>query len=818
MSMPDLLTTSPLKQVLLITLLGLSLPVTADGPELTIGIDWTLPDNTTQSPNGGLILESGSSSASDPDVTGDFLEVLWNHSEPADNQFDFSDFQQRLAQAAGKVVVRLEVNSNCHAPAWANLPHLNNQSLQFWKPAYIDELRDFVSAFANEFKSNNKIIGVQLGIADGEYYQDANEDGIPETSLCPIGNSFDELVNGGGRDGWGEFWVNENDGFAEDDASEANGLTPTNFESSVKEIIDIYADAFGAYRYKLAFTNFEIFGPDLYNNRMPTIVDYSMQLGIGNRGGEIEAWMRYTNQVYGVDMETGASNDGSCSLTFNESFADTINGRYWGDENEFYGDEEWITDSAGPLSNQAYRFYVSSMRALQLRRNYLSVFSSGQSHLRSINNQYEYQYTSPGTSNSSLLTKFYSGDFIKYLSKTLGRTRSDTPDAFVMLGERTLATGYGLYPPEYLGTSEPCLVGAENDGYARVGEFGRWLTVVSPTSADTNMRKDMPAIEGNWGLNMIAERNNAYYELYARKSANILFDLNDQLMQERCANGCDIEVKIVFRDDHPMNLQASHAGGNTAQLATTGDGKTRTATFPISGLFSNGFGNADFSVQTGDGSELSVLMARVNILALSAPPAAQLIAPGGNTNDHTPIYTWNKVPGATWYKLWVNDATGNVINQWYTAANAGCAAGAAATTCALTPTTTIATGSAKWWVRTWNSSGSGPWSNSSAFTVGAALPPAAATLNSPEGQVNDSTPAYSWNAVAEATWYRLWVRDSTGVIINKWYRALQTGCTAGSGECIITPSIAVAGAVKWWIQTWNGNGYGPWSSAKGFSF
>ncbi|MEE9322289.1 MAG: hypothetical protein V3U76_17755 [Granulosicoccus sp.] len=817
--MPVLLTTSPLKQMLLVVLLGFSLPVAADGPELKIGIDWTLPDSTTQSPNGGLILESGSSSASDPDAIGDFLEVMWSHSEPADNEFDFSDFQQRLAQTSGKVVVRLEVNSNCHAPAWANLPHLDNQSLQFWKAAYIDQLDDFVNAFADEFKANSKIIGVQLGIADGEYYQDADEDGIPESSLCPTGNNFDDLVNGSGRDGWGEFWVNENNGFDEDEASEANGLTPANFESSVKEIIDIYADAFGAYRYKLAFTNFEIFGPTPYNNRMPTIVDYAMQRGIGNRGGEIEAWMRYTNQVYGVDMKTGASNDGSCSLTFDESFADTINGRYWGDENEFYGDEDWILDSVGPLSNQAYRFYVSSMRALQLRRNYLSVYSSGQTYLRSINNQFEYQYSGSNASNSSMLTKFYSGNFIKYLSRTLGRTRSDTPDAFVMLGERTLATGYGLYPPEYLGTSEPCLIDAENDGYARVGEFGRWLSVVSSTSADTDMRKDMPAGEGNWGLNMIAERDNAHYELYARKSPSLLFDLNDQLMQERCANGCDIEVKVVFRDDHQMNLQVSHAGGNTTQLATTGDGKTRTATFPISGLFSNNFGNADFSVQTADGTELSVLMARVNIQgSASTPPAAELVSPVGSINDDTPSYTWNKVPGATWYKLWVNDSTGNVINRWYTAASAGCAAGSASsTTCTLTPTTDIASGSARWWVRTWNSSGPGPWSSSRAFSVGGALP-AAASLNSPAGQINDSTPTYSWNAVADATWYRLWVRDSTGVIINKWYRAQQTGCATGTGECTITPANSVAGAAHWWIRTWNGSGSGPWSSAKGFRF
>lgn len=604
-----------LRRALSCSLFCFSLPAAAANPSLSLGIDWMLPAYASQSANGGMILGSGSSSADDPDVTGDFLEVLWNHSEPQEGQFNFDDFRQRLAQANGNVLVRLEVNSNCHAPEWANLPYLDNQSLQFWKPAYLQKLTGFVNAFADEFKNNSKIVGVHLGIGDGEYYQDANDDGIPETSNCPTGNSFSDLVYGSGRTGWGEFWVDEN--LDEHVASEANGLTPAKFERSVKSIIDMYADAFGAYSHKLAFTSFGVFGPAGYNARMPAIVSHSMGRGIGNRGGEIEAWMRYTNQVYGVDMQTGVSNDGSCLLTFDDSFADSIAGRYWGEENEFYGTEDWILDSGGPLSNQAYRFYVSSMRALQMRRNYVSVSSSGHRHLRSINNRYEYQYTGTGTRDSSLLTKFRSGDFLTYLSKTLGRTRSDTPDAFVILGERTMSTYSGLYPPEYraANTSEQCLIDAESRGYATVSEFGRWLSVVSPTTADTSMRKDMPEDENNWGLNMIADRNGAYYELYARKASSMLFDINDQLMQERCASGCDIEVKVVFKDDRRMQLQVEHAAGTSVQLATPGGGQTRTATFPISGMFINGFNDADFSVQTVDGSELSVLMARVNIVS-----------------------------------------------------------------------------------------------------------------------------------------------------------------------------------------------------------
>ena len=527
-------------------------------------------------------------SGNDGDVKGTFLEVLWKHSEPSQGQYDFSHFEQRLADAGKPALVRLEVNSKCHAPNWATIPHLNNQSLQFWKPEYVAQLKGFITAFANQYKDDPRVIGIHLGIADGEYYQGNGE------SNCPSGNDFNSLVYGSGRDGWGEFWLNENLG--EESKSKSNGLTPENFESSVKQIINMYIEAFGANKHKLAFTSFKAFGSSEFDEKMPSIVKHVMDNGLGNREGEIEAWMRYTDNDYGVNLVTGNSNDSSCSMTFDESFADSIQGRYWGDENEFYG-SEWSIDASGPLSNQSYRFYVSSMRALQMRRNYFSIDPTGHTYLRSTTDEYN------------------SGDFITYLSKTLGRTRSDTPDAFVVLGERTLSTYSGLYPSEYKqgNTSEQCLIDGTNRGFVAVNEFGRWLSVVSPTDADETMRKDMPTSERHWGLNMIADRGGDFYELYARKSKELLFDINDQLIQERCGSTCKIEVKVVFKDDRVVNLKVNHANGESGVLTTQGGGQTKTATFPISGSFTNGFNNADFSVKTTDGSELSVLMTRINI-------------------------------------------------------------------------------------------------------------------------------------------------------------------------------------------------------------
>jgi M6 family metalloprotease-like protein len=199
------------------------------------------------------------------------------------------------------------------------------------------------------------------------------------------------------------------------------------------------------------------------------------------------------------------------------------------------------------------------------------------------------------------------------------------------------------------------------------------------------------------------------------------------------------------------------------------------------------------------------------------PGAATLVSPTGSITDSTPTYTWNAVSNSTWYYLWGNDSTGNVIKKWYTAAQAGCTSGAG--TCSVTPTTSLANGAGKWWIRTWNSTAYGSWSLPKSFKLTAGnTTPGAVTLISPSGSITDSTPTYTWNAVSNSTWYYLWANDSTGNVIKKWYTAVQAGCTSGTGTCSITPTTTLAnGAGKWWIRTWNTIGYGLWSAGKNFN-
>ena len=265
------------------------------------------------------------------------------------------------------------------------------------------------------------------------------------------------------------------------------------------------------------------------------------------------------------------------------------------------------------------------------------------------------------------------------------------------------------------------------------------------------------------------------------------------------------------------------------QQGTNGNGKGAPAAPTVMDLNEDGtleivvqtFGAGCF-VYTVPGSAENLLLwptGRGNYLRDGAPwmtitsPPGQvpLQAPSGVINTKTPTYTWSPVAGATWYYLWVKSSTANpAFAKWYRSQDI-----VSGGVCAVTPDAPLGEGAHRWWIQTWNSNGYGPWSAAMNFTVNTA-PPAAATLLEPSGTTSDTTPTYTWNPVAGATWYYFWLRSpSANPAFKQWYRA---GDVINNGVCSITPNFQLGqDAHRWWIQTWNSNGYGPWSAAMNFT-
>lgn len=194
------------------------------------------------------------------------------------------------------------------------------------------------------------------------------------------------------------------------------------------------------------------------------------------------------------------------------------------------------------------------------------------------------------------------------------------------------------------------------------------------------------------------------------------------------------------------------------------------------------------------------------------PGTVTLIAPSQLTSNATPTFTWDKVPGATWYYLWVNREDLVAFRQWYEVDDIDTGA-----LCSVKLPDGLARGDYTWWIQAYNDCGYGSWSEGMDFYVDSDDgPPPPTTLISPSGVIPES-PAFTWETVPDATWYYLWINDSAGTpVFQQWYRESEVECI--DGQCSITPAYGFSrGSYTWWIQTWNDNGYGIWSGSMSFS-
>jgi hypothetical protein len=199
------------------------------------------------------------------------------------------------------------------------------------------------------------------------------------------------------------------------------------------------------------------------------------------------------------------------------------------------------------------------------------------------------------------------------------------------------------------------------------------------------------------------------------------------------------------------------------------------------------------------------------------PGKVTLISPSNiYTGDTTPTYRWNSDPFASFYQLWVNDAIGTRITQWYTEAELGCAAGGV---CAITPAVALTVGAAAWWVQTWNPQGFGPWSDSRQFRQRLAE-----GADSEHYAFGNTQPGYSaplWIQVRNTGTFALpsgsqawwWV---TGPGISDYVGFLDLSGLAPSTDTwyVLNWDVPIGeapGTHIYWGRIWNGS-YGGWNS------
>ncbi|WP_157832838.1 cellulase family glycosylhydrolase [Thiolinea disciformis] len=150
---------------------------------------------------------------------------------------------------------------------------------------------------------------------------------------------------------------------------------------------------------------------------------------------------------------------------------------------------------------------------------------------------------------------------------------------------------------------------------------------------------------------------------------------------------------------------------------------------------------------------------------VKAKPVPVQLYPAGEVNkqSYTREFSWQSVPNATGYVLWLNYQTNPVqngkINRYVTAAQANCATGY---TCRLADTTAFASNvPSQWWIKAFFADGTTRDSSVASFKL---IEPAYPTLISPKQNVVVTTiaeanaPTFIWQPYPNAQSYRIWIR------------------------------------------------------------
>jgi len=260
-------------------------------------------------------------------------------------------------------------------------------------------------------------------------------------------------------------------------------------------------------------------------------------------------------------------------------------------------------------------------------------------------------------------------------------------------------------------------------------------------------------------------------------------------------------------------LARSHgSGGSVNQRISVQSSISWTATRPASDAWITIMGDAtgtgdghvtyDVAANPGDARSGTIMvtgggMTRTFTVNQAEFDATMSPAGGVTVETRRPVFTWSATDDATWYQLMLHRDGATHLTQWVQAVT-------------WTPEVDLPAGDYQWRVRGWGSEiGFGEWSRTADFTVARQQPVTAPVQTGPTGEITETRrPAFAWNAVEHAVWYRVFVqRVGGGAVLDRWTQ----------DTTLMPPSDLAAGTYRWWIVAWGPDGYGPWSGSMEFS-
>ncbi len=361
-----------------------------------------------------------------------------------------------------------------------------------------------------------------------------------------------------------EFWLS---GQALDRLEQDHGFSANVLDQWITSRFEAYGEAFAGETYKLVWVgkqgSWRYLGRDDYSNLALRLVHDAWAMGAGNRSSAIEYYNTWLNEP-----ALGQSVDENGYLKVDETVAPISSVRFFGDENEEYG-EQWVW-RFGSQAGEAQRYRFSLLRALQMRMRFL--------------------WTSDGAEAVNPALSHYVG-------MSLGQSVTTSADAWAYLRESP--------------------VGNFHSAPGVIRNFERYLT-----------QRDLPGgitvatqrcfREFNAGSHHLSGADDWYDDLARRtdlasNNPYIYFDLDDRFL----VSG-ETQVKVEILDNSSATWHLEYLNRRNEMTVTNSfhnrdDGKVRTVTFTlIEPRFANGMNHGvDFRIACLGPSDVAVRWVRL---------------------------------------------------------------------------------------------------------------------------------------------------------------------------------------------------------------
>ncbi|NQT86446.1 hypothetical protein HQ560_06750 [bacterium] len=527
-----------------------------DTDDIVEGWDWSLPPGIKPAPRSGLIFP-GREKRSFPGNKLADVAVYWRHVEPEEGRFDFDAVREKLANPPDGVT-----GYRFHFYGTVSRKMLRGKRQPGVTPEWLGKYGipeiDMTSVEGRLHLHSYAIWHERYRERYLRVIEALGKSGIPQIEGLRI------VYVGAISKSWGEeLYIPRDVGvWAEENA----GMTPAALEACLRERLDAWAAAFKGVENKLAWVGAGSHGGSGkldYRGVGVRVIEHAYRLGMGQRCGFVENYLYHLH-----NPSLGQRVDDAGYLVVDETCPPIAEGRAFGDENEEYG--RYWTGRFGPLETHAYRYHQSMIRTLQMRRNYLWM-------------------SSDSVDMNPPLTA--------YMSLALGRSVTNSPDAFCHLRESTVRAG----------------AAGKKGKIAPVRNFERWLI-----QRDRDGYRTKPVLKAAQHEMMWMVPKGHKFDWIARRTdlasgnGRIGFALDDRFLS---GGPHRVAIKVTYHDHGRGRWALVTARPNGARARRTvqsrDTGKMMTATFHLDDACFPAEGDAfDFHIEA-KGEDATVSFVRV---------------------------------------------------------------------------------------------------------------------------------------------------------------------------------------------------------------